>query len=623
MHLSRRKCLKIVIIAATLVFVIISGAAFFKSKNTSSIKQPQYFLGNTSGNIINNGLIAYQKGYIYFSNTSDKNKLYRMKEDGSDRKKLSDDSCSFINVIEEWVYYRNADDGGKIYKIKTDGTIRTCLNDDDSNFITAAGDFIYYCNSSNGNQITRIKNDGSGKKIICKDSAEFLNISNGWVYYSNASENYSLYKVTMDGEKRTLISKDMCYFLNVSGDWVYYSNYSKEFKLCKIKINGRGKTVIDSTASHSINVFGDWIYYTSINNEYGESGLYKIKTDGTCKENICNEFCEGINLSDNWVFFINAFDKKMLYKVKPDGTMKQNNDGVTVVRSIYDLNNALLGNIPYEIKEDKLTKAFEKAKEIVKELIKPEMTDLEKELILHNYVVTHSEYDIDNYEKDKITVDAGSAYGILVKGIGVCSGYAESLQLLLNLSNVECRWVVGMAGQPGNTGLHAWNIVKIDGEYYHLDATWDDPVPDMGNHLTLQYFNLPDDVIEVNHTWEKSNYNACTSKKFSYFRDMAFPVYQDGWIYYSSLSDENGLYKIRIDGSKKERLSNDDSLYILIDGKNLYFSNYSNGGYLYRMNIYGKDKKQLTSEYSEAISIENGILKYKTKKGDIKSLSIR
>lgn len=287
MHLSRRKCLKIVIIAAALVFVIISGAAFFKSKNTSSIKQPQYFLGNTSGNIINNGLMAYQEGYIYFSNTSDKNKLYRMKEDGSDKKKLSDDSCSFINVIEEWVYYRNASDGGKIYKIKT------------------------------------------------------------------------------------------------------------------------------------------------------------------------------------------------------DGTMKQNNDGVTVVRSIYDLNNALLGNISYEIKEDKLTKAFEKAKEIVKELIKPEMTDLEKELILHNYVVTHSKYDIDNYKKDKITVDEGSAYGILVKGIGVCSGYAESLQLLLNLSNVECRWVVGMAGQPGNTGLHAWNIVKIDGEYYHLDATWDDPVPDMGNHLTV------------------------------------------------------------------------------------------------------------------------------------------
>ncbi len=619
----KKKYLKIIVMSVVIIFAIISSTIFLKSKETSSLKQQEYTMGNTSGNIINKGLTAYQNGYIYYSNTSDKKKLYRMKEDGSGKEKISDDSCSYINVIGEWIYYRNDDDLGKIYKIKTDGTIRTCLNKDDSKFVIAAGDYIYYCNSSNDNQITRIKNDGSDRKVICKDSAEFINVSNGWIYYSNTSQNYSIYRVNINGKKRTLLSKDSCYFLNVSGDWIYYSNYSKGCKLCKIKINGRNNTILDSTSSENINVYGDWIYYKSTNNEYCESGLYKIKTDGTCNENICNRFLDGLNVSGNWIFFTDDFDRNMLYKLKLDGTMKQNNDGITSVISVYDLNNALLGNIPYEIKDDKLKKAYEKAKEIVKELIKPGMTDLEKELILHNYLVTHSRYDIDGYKNNNKVLNAGNAYGILVNGIGVCAGYAEAMQLVLNLSGVECKYIVGKANGQHGYERHAWNIVKIDGEYYHLDATWDDPIPDMGNHLTLNYFNLSDNAIKNDHLWESSHYKACTSDRFSYLRDMNFPIYQDGWIYYSSISDGYRLYKMRIDGSNKEKLSNDYAKYILVDGKYIYFSNYSKCGHLYKIDINGKDEKQLNSENCKTIGIENGILKYTNDNGCTKTIKIR
>lgn len=282
---------------------------------------------------------------------------------------------------------------------------------------------------------------------------------------------------------------------------------------------------------------------------------------------------------------------------------------------MFDLNNALMDKISYEIKDDKLTKAYEKAKEIVKELIKPGMTDLEKELILHNYVVTHSRYDDLYTQKGIVTPDSASAYGTLIKGVSVCFGYSGAMQMLLNLSNIECQLVV--------TEKHVWNIVKIDGEYYHLDATWDDPIPDMGNHLTLKYFNLSDNANKNDHIWESSHYKACTNDRFSYLRDMDFPVYQDGWIYYSSISDGYKLYKMRIDGSNKEKLSNDYAKYILVNDNYIYFSNYSKCGHLYKIDINGKDQKQLNSENCKTIGIENGILKYTNDNGHTKTIKIR
>lgn len=95
--LFKKKYSKFIIMSAVILSFIISGTILLKSKNTSSLKQ-QYTLGNTSGNIINNCLTAYQNGYIYYSNISDRCKLYRMKEDGSDKKKISNDSSSYINA---------------------------------------------------------------------------------------------------------------------------------------------------------------------------------------------------------------------------------------------------------------------------------------------------------------------------------------------------------------------------------------------------------------------------------------------------------------------------------------------------------------------------------------------
>ncbi len=155
-----------------------------------------------------------------------------------------------------------------------------------------------------------------------------------------------------------------------------------------------------------------------------------------------------------------------------------------------------------------------KAEEIISEIIKPGMTDFEKELAIHDYIVNHCRYDVENYEAENIPPESHSAYGVLVKEIAVCEGYAKAMKLLMDKAGVESLVIAGSSKAQS----HAWNLVKLDGAYYHVDATWDDPITEDGEQILLyNYFNLTDDEIGTDHSWEVENYPSCYSTDYNYF----------------------------------------------------------------------------------------------------------
>jgi transglutaminase-like putative cysteine protease len=157
---------------------------------------------------------------------------------------------------------------------------------------------------------------------------------------------------------------------------------------------------------------------------------------------------------------------------------------------------------------------MKKVDAIIKAIIKPGMTDFEKELAIHDYIIDNCRYDVSGYKTNDIPPESYSAYGALCLGVAVCEGYAEAAMLLLNRAGVECRIVTGISRGEG----HAWNMVKIDGAYYHLDVTWDDPVGNSGSdNKVYHYFNLNDKEISVDHTWDKSAHPACTRTDYHYY----------------------------------------------------------------------------------------------------------
>ncbi|MBR5783287.1 MAG: hypothetical protein IKY33_03590 [Clostridia bacterium] len=119
---------------------------------------------------------------------------------------------------------------------------------------------------------------------------------------------------------------------------------------------------------------------------------------------------------------------------------------------------------------------------------------------IHDYLVQYTEY------AELEEVDDHTAYNVLVNGRGVCDGYTYAAHLLLKAAGIESMVALGMA-----TGEeHAWNVVKLDGNYYHMDVTWDDPVG-AGEQMTVyDYYLVGDATLQKDHTWE-GDIPACPS----------------------------------------------------------------------------------------------------------------
>lgn len=130
------------------------------------------------------------------------------------------------------------------------------------------------------------------------------------------------------------------------------------------------------------------------------------------------------------------------------------------------------------------------------------MTGYEKEYALYMWVITHLEYDDDHMDTLAVADrDSCTPYGGLVNRKGICLGFATTFQLLMDMAGVECITVVGAA--EDSTEDHAWNQVRLDGEWYCVDATWDYGYYPALRHL--YWFNRTSSFFAdttPNHQWD-------------------------------------------------------------------------------------------------------------------------
>ncbi len=120
-------------------------------------------------------------------------------------------------------------------------------------------------------------------------------------------------------------------------------------------------------------------------------------------------------------------------------------------------------------------------------------SDLEIEKQIHDIIIANVSYRNNDKSVDH------QLLGPLVKHEGVCDGISELTMSLLNSMGVESTMVYGDLCAEGETqGKHAWNLVKINGEWYHLDVTCDLTLSD-GWFTRYDYFNLTDEEILNDH----------------------------------------------------------------------------------------------------------------------------
>ena len=150
---------------------------------------------------------------------------------------------------------------------------------------------------------------------------------------------------------------------------------------------------------------------------------------------------------------------------------------------------------------------LQSCRDLLGEIITEEMSDYEKELAVHDWMIAWAEYDqaaLSSLPGAQPTPDSDNPYGFFTGRAAICTGYTSTFQLLMDLLGIECVTVEGTA--YNGTEDHAWNMVRLDGDWYCVDVTWDDPVSStpVSPAAAHMYFNVTSDFMrQFGHQWDE------------------------------------------------------------------------------------------------------------------------
>jgi hypothetical protein len=169
--------------------------------------------------------------------------------------------------------------------------------------------------------------------------------------------------------------------------------------------------------------------------------------------------------------------------------------------------------------------ALTRAYEIKNEIITSDMTDYEKELKIHDYIIANYGYDVAVVTDESAnSTRTHSITGMLLDGKGVCEAYANTFMLLCRMSGLNCELATGTVDGV----KHQWNAIELGGEYYNVDLTSDDPVPDLKGRVNYRYLNLSDAELSKTHVLDSTNIT-CNGERFNYYsyNNLVVTNYED------------------------------------------------------------------------------------------------
>lgn len=161
--------------------------------------------------------------------------------------------------------------------------------------------------------------------------------------------------------------------------------------------------------------------------------------------------------------------------------------------------------------KDKETLAM--ATEILDELITEDMTPYEKEKAVYDWMSTELTYDTGVLQVIPQTeADCDNPYGVLKYHNAVCVGYATTFRLFMQMLDIPCMVV------HNTDRYHSWNLVQLDGDWYHVDIYSDQ---NSGNYAN---FNMNDDMATVGHSWDQDFFPAATGLTYNYAVQSKEPI---------------------------------------------------------------------------------------------------
>lgn len=360
MKTKRKITLPLSIALISLLIMLLCVTVGFNFINRQSLNPliniPNQYLSevNNKNNILRGGNVIKNGQWIYYRNFSEDGVLYKMKEDGKDKTKLTNNSASYINIVNDFIYYVSVNG---IYKVRIDGTRNTKIRDfkDDNKYKTktefkdlsiyknefynlyAANDRLYFVDSTrapvdDGYKIlVSIDTDGKNEKLHqTGTNIEGFIIDKDFIYYWGSFHVGGLYKMKLDDTNKVILTKSFITNVSLLKNQFYFitndfDNPEVSQRIFKTTDGFRTEKLLQIPSKiTNMNVISENIYYSTLHNP---KTLYKANLEGNNISEVCNfeDKISNINFDGQCLYVVSKSDnfqgtaKSLMYKLKPSG----------------------------------------------------------------------------------------------------------------------------------------------------------------------------------------------------------------------------------------------------------------------------------------------------------------
>ena len=302
----------LVIILLTVVLGGLMAGSYFLNKIPEN---PIGTIGNTGGNLNNNGLFCESEGQVFFANPYDENTLYVMSSDETEIQKLTTVGVKSINAAGKYVYYYQdsvGDGSGLGYTVKTTGIYRMrkdgkdteCLKREPLLNMNLVDNDIYYqhFNDEGGMSLNKISIDKSSEGTALEGIMSPASAANSIIYYAHQEDNFLLYAFdTRTGMNSLLWNHQVYNPVYHTDGYIYFMDVENNYQLHRYNPSIGEDQTLTYDRVENFNVYDNCIYYQKFSQT--EPALMRMQTDGYNAEIIAFGNFENINLTSQYAYF--------------------------------------------------------------------------------------------------------------------------------------------------------------------------------------------------------------------------------------------------------------------------------------------------------------------------------
>ncbi len=323
------------LIGFSIILVIIAAIALIYVISSRVPMNDENIVGNTPGNLYNDGLFLEMDGKVYFSNPTGSDCLYSMNPDESDVKQLTVMSVRNITGAGKYLYFyldpgktsatKDLKGLGKVstfyglYRSELDGENQELLDRENVSALQLVGSNVYYTVTA-GNEagLKSIRIDGKNETLVTTEQLNPSCATDGKIYYSGVDLDHDLHMMdTLAGNVASTVLSGNIWQPIVKGDYIYYIDAKNGYKLCRASISsGEVQFLTDERIDfynmNDYNIF----YATSVDSQ----ALHVMNVDGTGSQVIADGVFSSLNLTSRYLYFKPYDVDNVMYHIPIDGS---------------------------------------------------------------------------------------------------------------------------------------------------------------------------------------------------------------------------------------------------------------------------------------------------------------